>query len=136
MAAINNAFRTLGDPSARSEYDESLRSAWRAGHAAPSARSRPWSRTREPADQSPRPRPTRRVDGVSPGTYTAASFLRDEGFAVVDNRTTGGVLWVLEAPRLEPVLDTLRDHGIEFEYVSSGGMATENRPAWWTRARD
>jgi hypothetical protein len=61
------------------------------------------------------------------------SYLQVRGFGVVDNRRSGGVLWVVDKPALEPVIDELRDQGIELEYAGTGGLATNYRPTWWTR---
>ncbi|MFZ0994819.1 MAG: J domain-containing protein [Candidatus Dormiibacterota bacterium] len=108
MAAVNNALRVLSDAAQRQAYDERLRSLRRVGPAA--------TPTRSPA-----------------GVVTLASYLQDRGFLVVDTRVRGGSLWVVAAPGLEPIIDVLRGHGFEFEYVASGGMATDHRPAWRTR---
>ncbi|HVB53582.1 MAG TPA: J domain-containing protein [Candidatus Acidoferrales bacterium] len=108
MAAINNALLVLSDPVQREAYDQTLGSLAQIGQASRSARSRT-------------------------GAVTLASYFQDRGFRVVDNRLNGGVFWVVEKPALEPVLDKLRDQGIEFEYAATGGMATDHRPAWWTR---
>ncbi|MGH7667643.1 MAG: J domain-containing protein [Candidatus Dormibacteria bacterium] len=107
MAAINNAFRVLSDATQRQAYDQTLRSLRLSG------------------DPSARP---------PVGVVTLASYFRDRGFSVVDNRLTGGVLWVVDGSRLEPAINKLREQGIEFEFAASGGMATGHRPAWWTRA--
>jgi hypothetical protein len=108
MAAINNAVQVLSDPAQRQAYDERLNSLRRSAGAAT---------------------PTRSAVGV----VTIASYFRDRGFVVVDDRVRGGVLWVVATPGLDPVIAELRDYGFEFEYVASGGMATAHKPAWWTR---
>ena len=108
MAAINNAGRVLSDQAQREAYDETLRSLTHIGQATRSTRSKA-------------------------GAVTLASYFQDRGFRVVDNRLLGGVLWVVDKPALEPVMDELRHQGIDFEYAATGGMATDHRPAWWTR---
>ena len=108
MAAINNAVRVLSDRDQREAYDKTLSSLSRIGQGSRSMRPRV-------------------------GAVTLASFFQARGFRVVDNRPTGGVLWVVDRAALEPLIRHLQDQGIEFEYVASGGMATEHRPAWWTR---
>ncbi|MGH7642877.1 MAG: J domain-containing protein [Candidatus Dormibacteria bacterium] len=108
MAAINNAIRVLGDREQRAAYDDTLRSL---AHIFQSTRS-----TRSKS-----------------GAVTLTSYFQDRGFRVVDNRLMGGVLWIVDKPALEPVMDNLRDQGIEFEFAATGGMATDHRPAWWIR---
>ncbi|MGH7639734.1 MAG: J domain-containing protein [Candidatus Dormibacteria bacterium] len=107
MAAINNAFQVLRDPRRRQVYDQSIQSRTRRG---------------------PRQRP--------PKSGALAQHLEARGFKVVDNREAGGVLWVLDNSRVEPVLEDLRQRGVDFEFVAAGGVATGFRPAWWTRDWD
>jgi curved DNA-binding protein CbpA len=133
MAAINNAYKTLIDPDKRREYDESILSAWQKGAPAKTAAAtpQPWvpdnGSLRQVPSDSPHETPAH-------GTVTSAAYLCDKGFKVVDNRKTGGVLWVVAKPGLEPVLDGLRQQGMDFEFAPSGGMATNNRAAWFTRS--
>ncbi|HVC38471.1 MAG TPA: DnaJ domain-containing protein [Candidatus Dormibacteraeota bacterium] len=108
MAAINNACRVLSDRAQREAYDETLRSLTHIGQATRATRSKA-------------------------GAVTLTSYLQVRGFGVVDNRLRGGVLWVVDRPALEPVMAELRHQGIDFEYAATGGMATDHRPAWWTR---
>jgi len=134
MAAINNAYRILSDPARRKEYDESILSAWQRGSTAKTATGHP-----QPWEAAPAagPAPTTgngKAHGAPHGTVAAACALRDKGFSVVDNRKTGGVLWVVAKAGLEHELDGLREQGMEFEYASSGGMATSNKPAWFSRS--
>ena len=135
MAAINNAFRILNDPAQRDAYDETLLVKWKHGSPANpgGAQDSSWI---PPKGAKPAAEPVNGRDHrPGAGEVTSADFLRSEGFSVVDNRQTGGVLWVVAAPALEPHLHKLRDRGLEFEFAASGGMATGHRPAWWTRAR-
>jgi curved DNA-binding protein CbpA len=135
MAAINNAFRILNDPVQREAYDQTLLLNWKHGSSANAggAETPSWIPVKgakaaaEPANG--------KDDRPGSGEVTSADFLRSQGFSVVDNRQTGGVLWVVAAPELEPHLHKLRDRGLEFEFAASGGMATGHRPAWWTRTR-
>jgi curved DNA-binding protein CbpA len=108
MAAINRAFGVLSDPAQRVAYDKTLSSLTQIGQA---------SRSTKP----------------KAGAVTLTSYLQVRGFVVVDNRRSGGVLWVVDKPALEPVIDKLRDQGIELEYAGTGGLATNHQPAWWTR---
>lgn len=133
MAAINNAFRVLSDPSQREEYDQALLAAWKGGSPAKAGDSQAPSWVPAQGVRTGSNDGNGRGGRPAPGTATAADFLRAQGFSVVDNRATGGVLWVVATPRLEPVLDTLRERGLEFEYAATGGMATDHQPAFWTR---
>ncbi|HEY6537679.1 MAG TPA: J domain-containing protein [Candidatus Dormibacteraeota bacterium] len=134
MAAINNAYRVLSDPVRRREYDESILSAWQRGDGASGTapQPQPWAETKS-ANGRTAPR-GKRPSATAPGTVTSANYLREQGFSVVDNRATGGVLWVVATPEVEPILERLRKQGLEFEYSPTGGMATGNKAAWWTRA--
>jgi curved DNA-binding protein CbpA len=134
MAAINNAYKVLSNPQARREYDVTLVSAWQKGSPenGASLTPQPWV-----PGQPAKPGPDGGngcAQGAPHGTVTSAAYLREKGFVVVDNRKTGGVLWVVAKPDLGPVIDGLRQQGMEFEFASSGGMATKNKPAWWTRS--
>ncbi|MGC1185540.1 MAG: J domain-containing protein [Candidatus Dormiibacterota bacterium] len=134
MAAINNAYRILSDPEGRKEYDESILSAWQRGTPATTATAHP-----QPGEEAPAAGPAPatgngRAHCAPHGTVTAAGDLREKGFSVVDNRRTGGVLWVVAKPGLEQELDGLREQGMEFEFASRGGMATNNKPAWFSRS--
>ncbi|MFZ0169614.1 MAG: J domain-containing protein [Candidatus Dormiibacterota bacterium] len=108
MAAINHALQVLGDQGQREAYDKTLGSLRQIGQRTRSARPRA-------------------------GAVTLTSYLHERGFRLVDNRPKGGVLWVIDKPASEPVMDGLRGQGIEFEYASTGALATHYRPAWWTR---
>lgn len=108
MAAINHAIQVLGDQAQREAYDKTLRSLRQIGQATRSTRPRA-------------------------GAVTLTSYLHERGFRLVDNRLKGGVLWVIDEPASEPVMDGLRGQGIEFEYASTGALATQHRAAWWTR---
>jgi hypothetical protein len=133
MAAINNAFLTLSDATTRRKYDETLRSAPQADYSGAPTHSAPRSAARASGGKPQQDSPTGQL-ATPAGTVKLAADLRAQGFSVVDNRTRGGVLWVVDRPELEVVLDDLCDQGIEFEYASNGGMATQYKPAWWTRA--
>ncbi len=136
MAAINNAYRILSDPRRRQEYDASLKTKWKAGpegKPGTSSGAKPWAPTN---GHKPHPEPQAANPGPAPPDLpSTADFLRAQGFKVVDNRHSGGGLWVVSAPGLEAALDVLRHRGIKFEYSSSGGMATGQKPAWFTRDR-
>jgi curved DNA-binding protein CbpA len=109
MAAINNALLILSNQGRRQAYDRTLLSLQRFGSGTHPASSQATA-------------------------VTLTSYFQDRGFTVVDNRMTGGVLWVLDQPALEELIDQLREQGMEFEFASTGGMATNHTAAWWTRA--
>jgi curved DNA-binding protein CbpA len=135
MAAINNAFKILSDVPRRRAYDEVILLTWKHGRpAGPVGASLSHSRAAAQAVRPGRVPAKGQGNGRAPGTATSAAYLKDHGFRVVDGRSTGGALWVVEAPGLEEVLDSLRQQELEFEYSAMGGMATAHRPAWWTRS--
>ena len=59
--------------------------------------------------------------------------IRGLGLEVIDKRQSGGALWIFGGQELESSLRPLKGEGIRFRFASSGGNATRNRPAWWTR---
>ncbi|MGC2192517.1 MAG: J domain-containing protein [Candidatus Dormiibacterota bacterium] len=108
MAAINKALLILSDQAQRQAYNQTLRSLRRSGTGNYRASSQA-------------------------AAVTLTSYFKDRGFTVVDNRMTGGVLWVLDQPALPELMVQLREHGMEFEFAAAGGVATDHRAAWWTR---
>ncbi|MGC2192516.1 MAG: J domain-containing protein [Candidatus Dormiibacterota bacterium] len=135
MAAINNAFKILSDVPKRRAYDEVILLTWKQGRpAGPVGGSHSHTRSAAQSVRPGRAPGNGHGDGQAPGTATSAAFLKEQGFRVVDGRSTGGALWVVDAPGLVEILDTLRHQGLEFEYSAMGGMATAHRPAWWTRS--
>lgn len=60
-------------------------------------------------------------------------ILSKSGLLFVDNRQSGGNLWVIGDQSLMPTMIELRKLGLHFRYRSEGGRATRGKPAWWTR---
>ena len=60
--------------------------------------------------------------------------IRALDLVVIDNRSSGGPLWIFGGQELESALKPLEGEGIRFGFAPSGGKATRNRPAWWTNA--
>ncbi|HEY7021627.1 MAG TPA: DUF4011 domain-containing protein [Ktedonobacterales bacterium] len=81
--------------------------------------------------------------GVGAPTEAPASYLSEDelvailkegGQDFVDHRANGGTIWIIERekePKSEPYMRRLaREHGVVFEFVRNGHLATRYRPAW------
>jgi len=64
------------------------------------------------------------------------SMLRARGVSkLIDHRSRGGCLWVLESPGVEEaVKDVAKATGARFYYKDGGVRSTGWRSAWWTEA--
>ena len=61
-------------------------------------------------------------------------FLLGEEQAVqIDNRQSGGALWIIGGKELTPYVDELRKQGIEFIFSAKGGKSTKHLPAWFAK---
>ncbi len=49
----------------------------------------------------------------------------------VDNRDSGGALWVIGGNELDDVMSVLKKQGHIFVYSENGGKASKGEPAWW-----
>lgn len=67
------------------------------------------------------------------GTPEIAKTFEELGFDVVDNRSDGGPLWVIDHPKLKKVMPHLKNEGYVFQFAANGGRATKARPAWYLR---
>ncbi|ARK30103.1 AAA domain-containing protein [Halalkalibacter krulwichiae] len=67
---------------------------------------------------------------------TLKSYLKSEGFEVIDKRSKGGALWIIEEEALTPIIQQLKRQGIEFTYSKNGGLATKQKSAWFTSYKD
>ena len=64
-----------------------------------------------------------------------ASFMENKGIEVIDKRDKGGALWAIGDVSLSPVIsETKKIFGAMWIYKVEGGMATKNRPAWYTKS--
>jgi superfamily I DNA and/or RNA helicase len=66
-------------------------------------------------------------------THSIVAYLKGKGFDVIDMRTKGGALWVVDEEGLKPILDSLRKQGIQFTFTENGSRATKRRPAWFMK---
>ncbi|WP_284035622.1 AAA domain-containing protein [Neobacillus sp. 114] len=64
--------------------------------------------------------------------FPIVSYLKKQGFEVIDRRQKGGALWVIDKAGLKPIIQELKIKGIQFTYSENGGRATKKRPAWFT----
>lgn len=64
--------------------------------------------------------------------HSLKSYLKRQGFEVIDKRDKGGALWVIDKDGLKPILQELRIQGIQFSFLENGGRATKKRPAWYS----
>jgi serine/threonine protein kinase len=63
------------------------------------------------------------------------TYVESLGFATVDKRESGGSLWVITSEEsFEAVRDYLLTRGVSFQFTSSGGRASRNQPAWYTKS--
>lgn len=60
-------------------------------------------------------------------------LLQNAGLEFIDNRQSGGNLWIVGGYELKPVIDQLRKMTLYFRFREEGGRRTGGRPAWWTR---
>jgi hypothetical protein len=76
--------------------------------------------------------------GPKPPAMGVSKWLAAHRFEVIDRRDhPNGSLWVVgPRARLKPILDELRDQGVEFRYAAGGSRATGGRPGWFTKHRD
>lgn len=65
------------------------------------------------------------------------SYIESLGFATIDNRFSGGALWVVASEAaFESVRRYLWSRNVQFQFAPSGGRASQNQPAWYTKAPD
>ena len=64
---------------------------------------------------------------------TLSDYFKENGFKVIDYRTSGGALWVIgsEAALKPYVIYAEKHFGVTGRYGS--GRATNSKPAWWTK---
>lgn len=63
-------------------------------------------------------------------------LLRRHGFDPVDNRSSGGALWVKASERaFQACYAKMKLRGVLFKFTKNGGKATGHRPGWWTKAK-
>ena len=60
--------------------------------------------------------------------------LSSVGLTTVDNRPSGGALWVIGGQELKPKLEEFVNDETRFYFARKGGQATKGRSAWWTKA--
>jgi len=70
----------------------------------------------------------------APAMGTLVERLRARSFRLVDNRRSGGSLWVLGNRDLAPFFEELKAEGIKFIFTERGGRSTGHRPAWFTKS--
>ncbi len=73
------------------------------------------------------------LDAFDPaGPTPLAEVFRRRGLKVIDNRSKGGALWVIDGPEVQAIITSLREAGIVFVFKREGSTASGHRPAWWT----
>jgi len=65
--------------------------------------------------------------------FDLEACLRERGCEFIDKRSNGGALWVIGGQELAPMMTGLENKGIRFTFAPSGGRATRDRAAWWTK---
>ena len=58
-------------------------------------------------------------------------FLRNEGVSYIDNRASGGALWVIGGHELDVIMAKVKRKGYTFVFSEKGGRATKGQAAWW-----
>ncbi len=62
------------------------------------------------------------------------AMIEAEGIEYVDKRSSGGALWIIgDVKHLKKFTEKCKNMGIQFTFKPSGGRATNNRDAWWTK---
>jgi hypothetical protein len=69
---------------------------------------------------------------VQPNQFCVACPSR-LGHEVIDKRSAGGCLWIIDTPSASEYVKWLNRGGARFIYASGGGRATDFRAAWWTK---
>lgn len=75
----------------------------------------------------------RKIEGKQNKSDPLHMLFRNAGIEFVDNRHTGGNLWIIGGYELKPVVDQLQKMSLHFRFRAEGGRRTGGRPAWWTR---
>jgi hypothetical protein len=60
----------------------------------------------------------------------AITALRTAEQEVIDNRSSGGTVWVVAGENMRPFMKLLADRGISATFRPEGGRTTKNRPSW------
>lgn len=61
------------------------------------------------------------------------TFLKKQGFEVIDKRPAGGSLWVIDDPKFKDLAPALNTRGFRFMFTANGSRSTKDRPAWYTK---
>jgi len=63
--------------------------------------------------------------------FDLIDFLNRRQIKFIDNRSKGGVFWLIGGTELVPVISELKAKGILFVYLPRGGHVSGRRPAWY-----
>ena len=55
------------------------------------------------------------------------------GFDYVDERSSGGALWIVGGDELQEFVEEWRERLVNFEYAERGCAAVRWKPSWWTK---
>lgn len=73
-------------------------------------------------------------EGVSSGTKSIVDVLKQQGVEYIDKRDVGGALWIIGGEELSNLITLFEKQDIEFVFSPFGGVATQRKPAWWTKS--
>jgi Domain of unknown function (DUF4145)/Sigma-70, region 4 len=70
-------------------------------------------------------------DKANHSSFRLIEYLRSKGLEVIDERTSGGTIWVVGGWELNEILFPLKEQKIYFRFTQNGSWSTKRRPAWY-----